>query len=263
VGFIFGPGIGGAVGHFWGPRAPFIVAAGLALANSGLMFLLLPETLKRENRRPFSLGDAHIIGAFKPLFHAGRVGPLLVATFFWQLAHMVYPATWGFWATAALKFNEAAIGGSLMLVGILSVIVQGGLTGRIIGAIGERRALMVGLLAGGLSFLGYAFVTQWWQIIPLFIVSAFSGLAMPAIQGLMSRMVDATRQGQLQGGMGSMGSVSAILGPLILTQALATGIDHGFPGAAFVVAGTLALVSAGIIVWKVMAQIPDAAEPAA
>jgi DHA1 family tetracycline resistance protein-like MFS transporter len=94
----------------------------------------------------------------------------------------------------------------------------------------------------------------------LFIVSSFSGLAMPAIQGLMSRMVDATRQGQLQGGMGSMGSISAIIGPFILTQALAAGIDRHFPGAAFVVAGTLALLSSLIIVWKVMGSLPGKTE---
>ena len=262
IGFIVGPALGGLLSVL-GTRAPFIAAGVLALTNAILMFFLLPETLKPENRRPFSLGDAHIIGAFKPLFNAGRAGPLLLATFLWQLAHMVYPATWGFWATAALGFDAKAIGWSLALVGVLSVIVQGGLTGKIIAKIGERRALIVGLVAGGVSFLGYAFVTVWWQIIPLFIISSFSGLAMPAIQGLMSRMVDATRQGQLQGGMGSMGSISAIIGPFILTQALAAGIDRHFPGAAFVVAGTLALLSSLIIVWKVMGSVPGKAEAVA
>ncbi|MES2095868.1 MAG: TCR/Tet family MFS transporter [Pseudomonadota bacterium] len=261
LGFIFGPAIGGMIASL-GTKAPFIVAGGLALLNATIMFVALPETLKPENRRPFRLRDAHIIGAFTPLFHAGKVGPLLLATFLFQVSHMVYPATWGFWATAALGFDAKAIGWSLALVGVLSVIVQGGLVGKIIARIGERRALVIGLVSAGLSFLGYAFVTQWWHIIPLFILSSLSGLAMPAVQGLFSRLVDATRQGQLQGGMGSMGSVATIVGPLILSQSLATGIDHGFPAAAFVVAGTLALVSAVIIVWKVMGQIPDAATPA-
>jgi DHA1 family tetracycline resistance protein-like MFS transporter len=261
LGFIIGPALGGLLSVF-GTRAPFIAAGLLALVNAATMFFLLPETLKSENRRPFSLGDAHIIGAFRPLFHAGRAGPLLLATFLWQLAHMVYPATWGFWATAALGFDAKAIGWSLALVGALGVIVQGGLTGRIIARIGERRALVVGLLSGALSFLAYGFVTQWWQIIPLFVVSSFSGLAMPAIQGLMSRMVDASRQGQLQGGMGSMGSVAAIVGPFVLTQTLATGIDRGFPGAAFIVAGTLGLISAAIILWKVIDRVPGATEAA-
>jgi len=262
LGFILGPGLGGVVATHFGVRAPFFLAGGLALLNAAIMFFAMPETLGRENRRAFKLSDAHIIGAFKPLFHAGRVGPLLLATFLWQLAHMVYPATWSFWATAALGFGESAISWSLVLVGVLGVIVQGFLAGRIIGAIGERKSLMIGLACGGLSFLGYSFVSQWWHIIPLFVVSSFSGLAMPAIQGLMSRMVDATRQGQLQGGMGSMGSVAAILAPIILNNALAIGIARGFPGAAFVVAGSLGLIAAAIILTKVMDRVPDAATPA-
>lgn len=255
-GFILGPALGGVIAG-WGTKAPFIAAGALALANAALMSFALPETLAPENRRPFRLRDAHIIGAFKPLFHAGRVGPLLLATFLWQLAHMVYPATWGFWATAALKFDAQAIGWALTLVGVLGVIVQTGLVGPIIARIGERNAVIVGLTCGGLSFLGYMFATQWWHIIPLFVISSISGLAMPAIQGLTSRMVDASRQGQLQGGMGSMGSVAAIIGPFVLSQALAAGIDRHFPAAAFVVAGTFALIAAGIIVLR-MERVPVA-----
>jgi DHA1 family tetracycline resistance protein-like MFS transporter len=261
LGFIIGPALGGLL-SVWGPRAPFFAAAILALTNALVMFFAMPETLAPENRRAFRWRDAHIVASFRPLFHAGVAGPLLLAAFLWQLAHMVYPATWGFWATARLGFDAKAIGWSLTLVGVLGVIVQGGLVGRIMARIGERRALLIGLLTGSLSFLGYAFVTAWWQIIPLFIVSAFSGLAMPAVQGLLSRMVDASRQGQLQGGIGSMGSVAAILGPFALTQALATGIDHDFPGAAFVLAGLLGLAASGIIVWKVLGQVPEKAASA-
>ncbi|WP_375398986.1 MFS transporter [uncultured Sphingomonas sp.] len=262
LGFIVGPALGGLM-SYGGLRAPFIAAAVLALANAAAMFLLMPETLATEHRRPFRLRDAHIVGAFAPLFRAGRAAPLLLGAFLWQLAHMVYPATWGFWATARFGFDARAIGWSLALVGVLSVVVQGGLVGRIIAAIGERRTLIVGLMCGATSFLASAFVTAPWQIVPLFVVGAFAGLAMPAIQGLLSRMVDASHQGQLQGGMGSMGSVAAIVGPLMLTQALATGIDRGFPGAAFLVAGLLGLAAAGIIWWKVLGRVAAPVAPIA
>ena len=251
LGFIIGPALGGLMAS-WGVRAPFVAAAVLALGNAATMYFFLPETLKPENRRSFNWSEWHVFAAFGPLFHAGRAGPLLLATFLWQLAHMVYPSTWGFWATARLHFDAKEIGWSLAMVGAMSVVVQAGLVGRIIATIGERRALTVGLLCGGLSFLGYGVVTAGWQIIPLFAMGSFAGLAMPSIQGLLSRMVDASRQGQLQGGMGSMNSVAAIIGPLLLTQTLATGIDRGFPGAAFVLAGILALLACSIILWKVI-----------
>ena len=90
LGFVIGPAIGGLLAGL-GPRAPFVAAALLALANALTMMLAMPETLAPENRRPFQLRDAHFIGAFKPLFEAGNAAPLLIAAFIWQLAHMIYP----------------------------------------------------------------------------------------------------------------------------------------------------------------------------
>jgi DHA1 family tetracycline resistance protein-like MFS transporter len=261
VGFIIGPAIGGLLADF-GPRAPFVAAAVLALLNAVAMIVAMPETLAPENRRTFHLRDAHIVGAFRPLFAAGNAAPLLLAWFFWQLAHMVYPATWAFWAAIRFGWSPAEIGWSLAFVGLISVIFQAGLSGRIIARIGERRALVIGLGSGGLTFLIFAFITASWQAYALFLLSAFSGLVFPAMNGLLSRMVDATRQGALQGGIGSMGSVSQIVGPLLLTQALATGVDRGFPGAAFLVAGVLALTALGTIMWKVLDRVPPPAEPA-
>lgn len=252
IGFILGPALGG-LSAAWGTRAPFIVAAALAAANALAMAMFLPETLARENRRPFRLRDAHVIGAFRPLFHAGNAAPLLIAMFLWQLAHMVYPATWSFWATAQLGWDAKAIGWSLAFVGVVATIVQGGLTGPAIARLGERRALLIGLTAAGLSFLAFGGVTQGWQVYVLFAVSAFDGFAMPAMQAMVSRMVDASRQGQLQGGLGAMGSVSAIVAPLLLTQVLAWGLAHGFPGASFVIAGVLALAAGAIVMTRVRA----------
>ncbi|MFA6117191.1 MAG: TCR/Tet family MFS transporter [Sphingomonas sp.] len=255
IGFVIGPAIGGLLADF-GPRAPFVAAAILALVNAAVMIVAMPETLAPENRRPFKLRDAHVVGAFRPLFHAGNAAPLLAAWFVWQLAHMVYPATWSFWAAIRFDWDAKAIGWSLAFVGLVMALVQGGLTGKIIARVGERRALVIGLVSAGISFLAFAFITQSWQAYALFLVSALSGLIFPAMNGLLSRMVDASHQGALQGGIGSMGSISSILGPLLLTQALATGVDHGFPGAAFLLAGILAFVSLGIILWKVLDRVP-------
>jgi len=259
---VIGPGLGGQIADL-GPRAPFIAAALLALCNAAVMALAMPETLAPENRRPFRLRDAHFIGAFRPLFEAGNAAPLLIAAFIWQLAHMIYPATWAFWATARFGWSAREIGWSLTFVGLVMAAVQGGLTGRIIARIGERWALVIGLASGGTAFLAYAFITQSWQAYALFLISAMSGLVFPATNGLLSRMVDSTRQGALQGGIGSMNSVAAILSPWLLTQTLAAGVDRGFPGAAFLLAAIFAFTALGIIVWKVLDRVPRTAEPAA
>jgi DHA1 family tetracycline resistance protein-like MFS transporter len=258
IGFIIGPAIGGLVAT-WGPRAPFITAACLAACNAVAMLFFLPETLAPENRRPFRWRDAHVVGAFKPLFHAGRAGPLLVAWFLWQLGGIVYPATWSFWAAIRFGWDANAIGWSLAWVGFLQFLVQVFLTGRIVGRMGERGGAILGLGCGAACLLAYAFITQGWQVYALFLIGCLGAIAWPALNGILSRMVDATRQGALQGGIGSMNSVAAIFGPLIAAQSLAWGTRIGFDGAAFIVAGTL-IATAMLIIWT---MVPAArAEPA-
>lgn len=246
IGFIIGPALGGIVADL-GSRAPFVAAAILAAINAVTMLFFLPETLAEENRRPFSLRESNVIGAFRPLFAAGNASPLLVAWFLWQLGGIVYPATWSFWAAIRFGWDAAAIGWSLAWVGFLQLVVQLGLTERIVQRVGERRAALIGLVSGSLTLFAYAFVTEGWQVYVFFLVGALGALAWPALNGMLSRMVDSTRQGSLQGGIGSMNSVAAIIGPLLAAQSLAYGSQHGFDGAAFVVAGTLIGTAALII----------------
>jgi len=262
IGFIIGPAIGGLLSGF-GPRAPFVAAAVLALLNAVVMFFFMPETLAPENRRAFHFRDAHIVGAFRPLFHAGNAAPLLLAWFIWQLAHMVYPSTWAFWATIRLGWDAHAIGWSLAFVGFIMAVVQATLTGPFIKKFGERRAMLVGMCSAGTAFYLFAFATAGWQAYVLMAVSAFQGFVFPAFNGLLSRMVDATRQGALQGGIGSMGSVSSIIGPFLLTQALAAGDHHGFTGANFLLAALLVTVALLIILTKVMDRVPPRPEAVA
>lgn len=246
VGFIIGPALGGLVAGL-GTRAPFIVAAVLAAINAAAMFALLPETLAPENRRPFRLRDAHVVGAFTPLFAAGNAAPLLLAWFLWQVGQMVYPSTWSFWAAIRFGWDATAIGLSLAWVGFLSIVVQLGLTERVIAAIGERVAAILGLTCAAACMLAYAFTTQAWQVYAFFVFGCLGAFAYPALNAILSRMVDSTRQGALQGGIGSMNSVAAILGPLIASQSLGWGAANGFDGAAFIVAGTLLAAAALII----------------
>jgi DHA1 family tetracycline resistance protein-like MFS transporter len=260
TGFVIGPALGGLVAD-WGVRAPFFIAAGLALINAATMYFFLPETLDPSNRRPLRLREAHVIGAFRPLFQAGNAAPLLVAWFLWQLGGVVYPATWAFWASIRFGWDAGEIGWSLAWVGFLSVVVQLVLTPRIMPWLGERRAAVIGLAAAAATLLAYAFTTQGWQVYAFFLVGCLGAFAYPALSGILTRMVDATRQGSLQGGLGAMNSVAAILGPLIAAQSLAWGSERGFDGMAFLIAGLLMSASALIIALATPRLAPT--EPAA
>ena len=246
IGFMLGPALGGITAT-WGPRTPFLIAAGCAAINALLMLVALPETLAPANRRPFRLREAHILGSFRPLFHAGDAAPILVAWFLWQLGCIVYPATWAFWGAIRFGWGPAEIGWSLAWVGALSVVVQVGLTGLAVAWMGERRAAIVGLASTGFALFACAFATASWQVYAAFAIGALGSFDYPALSGLITRMVDDTRQGALQGGIAAMNAVAAIFGPLIAAQSLGFGVRHGFDGAAFLVAGTLVIVAMAIV----------------
>jgi DHA1 family tetracycline resistance protein-like MFS transporter len=247
LGFILGPAAGGLLAGF-GTRAPFIAAAALAGANALWILLAMPETLPPERRRPFDWRQANVFGAFRPLLHARGARPLIAAALLWQIAHMVYPSTWPFWAGLALHWNAQAIGWSLAATGLAMALAQVFVTGRAIAAFGEERTVLAGMAVGGVSFLAYVFATKGWMVYSILAVSALQGLVYPSVNALLSRMTDASHQGALQGGMASVGSVAAILGPLAMTQALAFGAERGRPGGAFLLAAILA-GAALLLVW--------------
>lgn len=254
LGFILGPAIGGLTAGF-GTRTPFIIAASLAAANALWIAARLPETLPAERRRPFRWRDAHIFGAFRPLFDAGGAAPLLVAALLWQLAHFVYPATWAFWAGLALDWDAAMIGWSLAAAGLAMALAQTFVTGRAIARFGEARTVLIGMAVGGLSFLLYVFARADWQVYAIIFFSAVQGLVWPSMNALLSRMTDASHQGALQGGMASIASLAAVVGPLAMTQALAFGAERGEPGGAFLLAAALAGFGLLIVVFGVIRRL--------
>ncbi|HYJ52229.1 MAG TPA: MFS transporter [Allosphingosinicella sp.] len=261
LGFILGPAIGGLTAGF-GTRTPFVIAASLAAANAVWIATSLPETLPAERRRPFRWRDAHIFGAFRPLFHAGGAAPLLVAALLWQLAHFVYPATWAFWAGLALHWDAAMIGWSLAAAGLAMALAQSLVTGRAIARFGEARTVVIGMVVGGLSFLLYVFARENWQVYAIIFFSALQGLVWPSMNALLSRMTDASHQGALQGGMASIASIAAIAGPLAMTQALAFGAERGEPGGAFLLAFALVLLGLLIVVFGVVHRLKPIPEHA-
>ena len=247
LGFIAGPAIGGLLGEL-GPRAPFIVAGVIALFNFLFGYFALPETLAAESRRPFEWSRANPMGTLLQMRNYPFVLRLLWITFLWQLAMEVLPTTWAFYTMLKFDWSEAAVGYSLAFVGVIMAITQGGLTRVLIPRLGgERKSALVGLLAGALSFLGYAFSSEGWMIYACILSYFIVGLTYPSLNALMSQRLPASAQGELQGGVASLYSLSTIIGPPLFSGAL--GYFSGgtapfyFPGAAFIVAAILAVCS--------------------
>ncbi len=250
LGFVIGPAIGGLLGNF-GPRAPFFAAAILALANCACGFFLLPESLPAERRRAFSIARANPLGTFRALSKHRGMLVLFAAWFPWMLAHQSYPSAWAFFAKLKFGWSAGAIGASLSYVGLVLASAQAFVTRRLVPAIGERRAIFIGLASGLVGFVGNAIVPQGWMIYPVFLLSGLQGLVFPSMNSTLTKAVAMDQQGELQGGVSSLMSLSAIVGPPLMTNALAfysrPGGQIRFPGAPFMLAGALTLLALIIV----------------
>lgn len=250
TGFVFGPALGGLLGEF-GARAPFYLAAVLAALNFLLGLVAFPETLARENRRPFSLRRANPFGALKALGKLHGVIRLMCAFFFWQLAGMIYPATWAFFATAAYGWSPGMIGASLAYVGIMMAFSQAVIVGRVVKAVGERRATAIGIVGGTIQFLLYTIATASWAPFAIMLLMPAQSLVMPALSAMMSRRVEANAQGEVQGLAGSAGALAAIIAPAVYNPTMAyftsARAPFHFPAIAFVMAAAMGLVALAIL----------------
>ncbi|MBB5046490.1 DHA1 family tetracycline resistance protein-like MFS transporter [Rhodopseudomonas rhenobacensis] len=246
LGFIFGPAIGGLLGGV-DPRLPFWVAAGLSLANAMYGYFVLPESLPKERRSAFKWRSANPLGALRLLRSNATLAALAVVTFCAEVAHVALPATFVLYTTYRYGWDQTTVGLALAFVGLCTTIVQGGLVGPALKLLGERWAMILGYGGGALGFAIYAFAPNgplFWIGIP---VMTIWGIAGPATSSLMTRLVPADQQGQLQGANTSVNSVAELVGPslftLIFAYFIADGTPLHLPGAPFIVAGALLLVS--------------------
>jgi MFS transporter, DHA1 family, tetracycline resistance protein len=250
LGFVAGPAIGGLLGEF-GPRVPFFVAALLALVNVVYGLLVLPETLPADRRRPFRFARANPIGALNALRPYPVVITLFGALVLYFMAHDVNPSTWTYYVIHKFQWTEGQVGLALAAVGIASAVVSGTLVGPLVRRLGERRAAGVGFVLAAVSFFGYAFATEGWMLFPCIAIGGFMGLVMPSLRGIMSAAVPADQQGELQGAISSLMGLTAIVSPLVMTQAFRIFSSEAapvyFPGASFFLAGCLALAALGIV----------------
>lgn len=252
VGFIVGPAIGGIVGQHFGPRAPFLVAAAIAGLNALYGTFVLAESLPPERRRRFEWWRANPLGTLMALKRFPTLAPLLIVLVLMRFAHDANPSVWSYYVMLRFHWTAADVGNSLALVGVALALVMGLLTRILIPRIGEPRAVMLGLASAAAACAGYAFAPS--SLVLCLWIPAFAlfGLASPALNGLMSRTVPDTEQGELQGAVASLGGLTSIFAPPALTQVFGyyTGphAPHYFPGAAYLLAaGCLAAALATFI----------------
>lgn len=244
LGFMAGPALGGLLGGI-DLRLPFLVAAAACALNFALGLFVLPESLPPERRRAFSATRAN------PFLVLGRVsalrGPLLVLAsvhFLWWLALQAQHSIWPYYTAFRYGWTPQQVGLSLGLVGGLAVMVNGFVVKRAVRWLGEGRTLQFGLLAGASAMLVYSLSSLSLPVIAGIFIGALGGLAQSSLQALATSQTPANQQGELQGLLNALSSLTIVIGPVFYAQLFSRVSAAGlWAGAPFMVASALALVA--------------------
>jgi DHA1 family tetracycline resistance protein-like MFS transporter len=254
LGFIIGPMLGGLLGEL-GTRLPFLVAAGLALVNALYGYFVLPESLDMEHRRAFDLKRANPIGSLKNLNKYPAVFGLIIALLFIYVAAHSVQSNWSFANINKFGWTPKTIGISLAVVGVLISLVQGLLIRVVNPKLGNEKSVYIGIALYALGLTLFAFATQGWMMFLFLVPYCLGGISGPALQAIISLHVPKNEQGELQGSLTGLQSLTTIIGPPMmigLTSYFSIKNDPNhiyFPGAAFLLGALFMLLSAIIAYW--------------
>jgi len=262
VGFIIGPAIGalsskiGAqmdphlLGSYlvnWKVRLPFIVAAIFSLLNMLYGYFVLPESLLKENRRKIQWKRANPVGSLMHLRKYPIISGLTISFFLLYIAAHAVQSNWTYYTMYRFNWDEFDVGISLSVVGVLIAGVQGGLIRVTMPKFGAKNSVYIGLTLYAIGMLLFAFATKGWMMYVFLVPYCLGGICGPALQGIISNQVPNNEQGELQGALTSLISVTSFLGPLIMNNTFAyfTGKNAPieFPGAPFVLGAVLVVGS--------------------
>lgn len=242
LGFIVGPLLGGVFGEI-GTRVPFYVAAGLSFLNFLYGYFILPESLPESKRRAFDWRRANPIGTLRQIFNIGGIGVLLVAFFLLYLASHAVTSNWTYFTIYRFEWTELTVGLSLAVAGALSGVAQAVFAQRAANHFGTGRSVYLGIALYGVAMLLFAFASHSWMMFVYLIPYCFGGICQPNLQAYLTGRVPEDQQGELQGGLTSIQSLTTIIGPLLMTGVFffttKEETSFYFPGSAFALGAVL------------------------
>jgi MFS transporter, DHA1 family, tetracycline resistance protein len=249
IGFVVGPIIGGLLADI-GLRIPFMVAAALSFINFLYGYFVLPESLGKENRRAFDFKRANPWGSLKQLKKYPSLSGLVFCFILIYLASHSVQSNWGYFTIEKFNWSPKMIGISLGLVGILVGLVQGLLIRYTNTKLGNNKSVYFGLLFYALGLTLFAFASQSWMMFVFLIPYCLGGICGPALQAIISGNVPANEQGELQGSLTSLISLTSIFGPMLMTGLFSyfTGpkAPFHFSGVSFLLGAIFMLISAAV-----------------
>jgi DHA1 family tetracycline resistance protein-like MFS transporter len=252
LGFIIGPVTGGLLSR-WGYAVPAFAAAGMSLINLILVAVWLPESLSAEKRTRLSekkpvISLPSMIAAIKRPF----TGSLLISRFFFGLAFSIFQTIFSLYALTRFNLTAAQTGYILTYVGILSVITQGFLVGRLTNGVREDILIMGSVLVMAFCLLGWALAPS---VAVLLVVlaptSLAGGLLNTLLSSVLTKAVNPQEIGGILGTSASIDSLTRVIAPS-LGGVLLASLGSWAPG----LFGAVVLAGLSGFVWKTIHNHP-------
>lgn len=254
LGFILGPALGGLLSG-WGIRAPFYAAAALCLINCLYGYFFLPESLSINNRRPFEWKRANPFGSLKFLTRHPEIGSLALCFFLVYLGAQAVQSNWNFFTIYRFDWSEKMVGISLAVVGVLVGLVQGGLTRLVVPRLGNKKTIYLGLSLYVIGLLLFSVASEGWMMFAFLVPYCLGGICGPSLQSVISGEVPSNQQGELQGSLTSLMSLTTILGPIVMNGSFAyftsDSAPFKFAGVHFFI-GAICMLFGVIIAYRVL-----------
>lgn len=251
LGFIVGPVMGGLLGaiHL---QLPFFVAGGLTMVNLLYGYFVLPESLAVDKRGAFNWRAVNPWNSLRALSQLKGVGLLVGVVAFSGLAQFVLYTCWVLYTTFKFGWGPLQNGWSLAAVGVMSVIVQGFLLGRLLKIFSPQRLAVIGLISSALGYALWGAATEGWMMFAVIAVNLFGFTVTATVQSMISTAADSRNQGQILGAVSSLNSLMAVVAPMLGAPLLAM-VSH-LPrgdwriGAPFYFCAALQAVSLGLAI---------------
>nr|WP_281501188.1 TCR/Tet family MFS transporter [Erythrobacter sp. F6033] len=263
-GFVIGPAVGGLLGNY-GDRLPFVASAVLCIVGSILGYFILRETLPKDKRRRFTMSRANPFGTIIQMAKTPVVLSFLGVIFLMQLASQSTFSVWAYYNILKFEWDLLEIGLSVALYGLLLAIVQGALTGMSITKFGPKITCVLGFVFAIPAYALFAFAPGSWAMVLGIVLGSFAGLTFPAMQQLMSERISEDAQGELQGAIASMVSLTSIVGPVVMTKLFGIYADDTgifFPGAPFLLSVIILVLAFAALRWNLARTLPISSQAA-
>ncbi len=242
TGIVVGPALGGLLGAvaLW---LPFAAGGVFALLNTAYGLFALPESLGVEHRRPLALTTANPFGAVAFLRVDATLAVLAGAVFLMMFANQFW-TVWALYASYRYGWGTMEVGLSFAFIGCIGGLVQFFAVDPTVRRIGERWAMIIGVGLFLAAQILFGLASSALLFVAGHVLLCLGGLGTPAYNAMMSRRVDADRQGEFQGAMGALQGFAGLIGPLIFSGSFAyvtsAAALRPFTGAPFFIGAVLA-----------------------